>query len=91
MQKTATLNIRLNPDLKLRAEKLYGLFGITLSDAVAMFFSQSLLVGGLPFDLRLPERTESEYIAESLGILKGTIPAKTYNTVEEMFADINGE
>jgi len=56
MAKTATLNIRIDPETKEGVERLYSSFGITVSDAVSMFFRQSLLVGGLPFQLVRPER-----------------------------------
>jgi DNA-damage-inducible protein J len=53
--KTATLNIRIDPETKAGAEQLYASFGITVSDAVAMFLRQSLAVGGLPFPLVRPD------------------------------------
>ena len=54
MAKTAILNVRIDPETKNNAESLYSSFGITISDAINMFLHQSLLVGGLPFDLKNP-------------------------------------
>ena len=54
MAKTASLNIRIDPDIKRSAEKLFGSFGITVTDAVNMFLHQSLMIGGLPFEVRKP-------------------------------------
>jgi len=54
MAKTASLNIRINPETKASAEELYRDFGITITDAVNMFLNQSIMVGGLPFELRRP-------------------------------------
>lgn len=54
MAKTASLNIRIDPETKTSAEELFGAFGITLTDAVNMFLRQSLMVGGLPFELKKP-------------------------------------
>ena len=54
MARTANINIRTEPDIKAAAEALYSGFGITLSDAVNIFLHQSLIVGGLPFDMRQP-------------------------------------
>jgi len=51
--KTNVMSIRTEPQLKTDIEKLYGSFGITVSDAVNMFFHKSLMVGGLPFDLKI--------------------------------------
>ena len=54
MAKTASLNIRIDPETKRSAEKLFGSFGITITDAVNMFLHQSLMLGGLPFEVRKP-------------------------------------
>ena len=55
MSKTALITIRIEPEIKAEAEKLYASFGLNLSDAVNMFIHQSLLVKGLPFELKIPE------------------------------------
>ena len=47
--KTATFQMRINPDVKQRAEKLYASYGLTLTDAVNIFIQQSLNTNGLPF------------------------------------------
>lgn len=49
MAKAASLNIRVEPETKTKAEALFSHFGITLSDAVTMFLRQSIIDGGLPF------------------------------------------
>ena len=54
MAKTANLNIRIDPETKSSAENLFGMFGITVTDAVNMFLRQSIMVGGLPFELKQP-------------------------------------
>lgn len=54
MAKTATINIRIEPDIKIQAEELFSSFGITVSDAVNMFIRKSLMEGGLPFAVRQP-------------------------------------
>jgi len=55
MAKTASINIRLDQEVKQKAEILYKSFGITISDAVNIFLHQSLLVGGLPFEMKSPQ------------------------------------
>jgi DNA-damage-inducible protein J len=52
MTKTASLNIRLNEDIKKTAESVYSHYGLSLAEAVTVFIHQSCNVGGLPFDLR---------------------------------------
>jgi len=91
MPKTADLHIRIDPETKSGAEKLFSAFGITISDAINMFLHQSILVGGLPFELRQPRynaETESA-MQEALDIISGKVKAKTYLSVAEMNADID--
>ena len=54
MSKTAMLTVRIDPEVKSKVERLYASFGLNLADAVNMFIHQSLLVGGLPFELKNP-------------------------------------
>ena len=55
--KTATFQMRINPEVKQRAERLYASYGLTLTDAVNVFIQQSLQSEGLPF-LMSPENEE---------------------------------
>lgn len=52
--KTATFQMRINPEVKKKAERLYAGYGLTLTDAVNIFIQQSLREDGLPF-LMSPE------------------------------------
>ena len=58
MEKTATLNLRINPALKKDAESVLGRLGIPMSTAVDMFLNQIVLVGGIPFAVTLPNAPE---------------------------------
>lgn len=55
MEKSATLNLRVNPVLKERAEDILRQLGIPMSTAVDMFLNQVTLVGGIPFSVTLPK------------------------------------
>ena len=47
--KTATFQMRIKPEVKGRLEKIYADCGLALTDAVNIFFQQSMNVEGLPF------------------------------------------
>lgn len=47
--KTDTFRIRINPEIRSRLEQVYAKNGLTLTDAVNVFFQQSLNAGGFPF------------------------------------------
>ena len=47
--KTATFQMRINPEIKRRVEAVYAKQGLTLTDAFNIFIQQSLNENGLPF------------------------------------------
>lgn len=55
MEKSATLNLRINPTLKSDAETILARLGIPMSTAVDMFLNQVVLVGGIPFSVTIPK------------------------------------
>ena len=50
--KTANYNIRLDPEIKAKAEKTFANFGLNLSEAINVFLHTSILHCGFPFELR---------------------------------------
>ena len=50
--KTSTFQMRINPEIKAKVEKIYANCGMTLTDAINAFLQQSINVGGLPFLVR---------------------------------------
>ena len=55
MEKTATLNLRVNPTVKRRAESILAQLGIPMSTAIDMYLNQISLTGGIPFAVTLPK------------------------------------
>lgn len=59
MEKTATLNLRVNPTVKQRAEDVLTRLGIPMSTAIDMYLNQISLTGGIPFAVTLPKTPQS--------------------------------
>ena len=59
MEKTATLNLRVNPTVKSRAEEVLSRLGIPMSTAIDMSLNQIALTGGIPFAVTLPKVSSS--------------------------------
>ena len=55
MEKTATLNLRVNPTVKERAEAVLSKLGVPMSTAIDMYLNQISLTGGIPFAVTLPK------------------------------------
>ncbi len=54
MEKTTTLNLRVNPVVKQQAEAVLSRLGIPMSTAIDMYLNQISLTGGIPFRVALP-------------------------------------
>lgn len=57
MTKNETLHIRVNSEVKENAEKILNTLGLSISEAVNIFLCQVNLVGGIPFEIKLPNYT----------------------------------
>lgn len=91
MGKTATISMRVSPQIKAEAESLYASLGMTLTEAINVFLHKSILEGGLPFDVRQPRynaQTEAA-MREARDIISGKLPAESYGSAAEMFAALD--
>ena len=86
MEKTANINIWIDPETKNSAEELFAGFGITLADAVNIFLHMSVIEGGMPFEIKQPH-----FSAESREILSGNTPARHYSSAGELFRELDAE
>lgn len=57
MSKTAMIRARVEPGLKTQAESVLKKLGITPTEAISVFYSQIKLRKGLPFDVKIPNKT----------------------------------
>ena len=49
-----TIQVRTDETTKVQSSEIFQTLGITMSDAINMFLRQSILQGGLPFELKIP-------------------------------------
>lgn len=93
MAKTANINIRIDPETKLCAEKLFSSFGITITDAINIFLHQSIMEGGLPFEMKQPRyNSETEAaLNEARAIMNGQLQAKSYSCAHDLFEELDAE
>lgn len=57
MPKTAAISVRVDEELKTQAETVFQALGLTSSQAITIFYKQVSLQQGLPFAVRLPEKS----------------------------------
>ena len=66
MNKTATITVRLDPQVKQNAEMVLKKLGLTTSQAVSLFFTQVSLNQGIPFDVHIPNAATAKAIESGL-------------------------
>jgi DNA-damage-inducible protein J len=54
MAKSAMIRARINPELKDEAESIFTELGLSITEALTLFYQQVRLNRGLPFEVRLP-------------------------------------
>ena len=84
MAKTAMIRARVEPELKQEAEKVFTTLGISPTEAISLFYKQTALHNGLPFELRIP--TDETLVA--VRQVRSGKDQSTFSSVEEMRADL---
>lgn len=64
--KSANLYVRIELDVKQRAESVLSVLGISPSSAINMFYEQIILQKGLPFEVKIPPVDMSALSEEEL-------------------------
>jgi DNA-damage-inducible protein J len=83
MHKVATVNARMEPELKDKAETIFHKVGLSSAEAMRLFYKQVCLHNGLPFDVRIPSK-------ETIKAMRDADKRKTHkaNGVDELFDDL---
>jgi len=59
----ATIQVRTDETTKTQSSEIFQFLGITMSDAINMFLRQSIIHGGLPFELKIPKYNATTFNA----------------------------
>lgn len=86
---TTNISIRMDADLKAKADALFGELGMNLSTAFNIFVRQSLREGRIPFDISLnqPNKETIAAMLEAERIAKDS-SVKGYTDLDEMFDEL---
>lgn len=88
MAKTINLNIRVDEELKRKAEALFTELGLNMSTAMNIFLRNSVRYGGIPFDLRI-EKPNAETLAAIDDVNNNRNMSKTFDSVKALMEDLN--
>ncbi|MBU2493100.1 MAG: type II toxin-antitoxin system RelB/DinJ family antitoxin [Bacteroidetes bacterium] len=65
MNKSATIQARIDPNVKNKAQKILNKLNITMSEAISIFLTQVSLNKGIPFEIRIPNELTEETLLKS--------------------------
>lgn len=88
MAKTDTLHIRVEPDVKMKAEETLNDLGLSITEAVNVFLNQVILHDGIPFKIEKPKYNK-ETIQAMEDVKSGKNLSKTFDSVDEMFEELD--
>lgn len=83
-----SMNIRMDSDVKKKAEILFSEIGLNMTTAINIFLRQAIRENGMPFELTLntPNKQTIEAIHDGEQIIKKG--EARFNNADEMFADL---
>jgi len=84
MSRTATIQARIDPEIKIKAQEILNKLHISMSDAISIYLTQVTLQNGIPFDLKIPNKL-------TIDTLKKSEEGKEHhhvNTVDELFKEL---
>ena len=82
--KRAYINVRVNENVKHKAESVLKKLGLSMSDVINMLLNQINLKKGVPFDVKIPNAETRKAFEESEKDVNCTI----YNNPEEMYKSL---
>ncbi|MCL2360723.1 MAG: type II toxin-antitoxin system RelB/DinJ family antitoxin [Defluviitaleaceae bacterium] len=93
--KSASVNVRLYPELKEEAETIFAYHGLTLPEAITVFLNHARHAGGFPFELRSKKRWHDPVslaaLEECKEIASNPSAYKSFRSAEELFAFLDSE
>ena len=86
---TTNISIRMDSDLKAKADALFSELGMNLTTAFNIFVRQSIREGGIPFEISInqPNKETIAAMLEAERIAKDP-SVQGYNDLDEFFADL---
>ncbi len=83
MSNSATIQTRIDPNIKQQAKRILDTLGITMSEAIGAYLRQIVLRKGIPFELKIPNEATMQAV-EQLESGKGT----TFDNVDDFLKDL---
>lgn len=84
MARTATIQARIDPEIKTRAQRIFNTLNISMSEAISIYLTQVALHKGIPFDVKIP----NELTAATLRKSEEGKELNEVGSVDELFQEL---
>ena len=84
----ATINIRIDENLKKESESILSELGLGMTAAMTIFLKAVVRNNGIPFTLDIPNKKTLKAFKEVEDISSGKISAKKYKNVNDLRKDL---
>lgn len=84
MSKTAIIHTRIQPSIKLQVEDVLYKLGISISEAISIYFNQIAMQKGLPFDVKIPNKKTRKAISD----MKAGKNSKKFKSISGLMKDL---
>jgi len=81
MNKSATINARIDEQTKKKAQSILKILNIPMSEAISMFLRQIILHKGIPFEIKIP----NEVTLKAHELAKEGKEIHKYENLEDLF------
>jgi DNA-damage-inducible protein J len=79
-----TIQVRLDKQTKKRAQKVFQVLDISMSEAIKLFLRQVALQRGIPFEIRIPNDLTDRVLRES----EEGIDLHNSSSVDQLFEEL---
>ncbi len=66
MPRTATIQARIDPEIKKDAQAILSKLNISMSEAISLYLTQVALHKGIPFEIKIPNELTAETLTKSV-------------------------
>jgi DNA-damage-inducible protein J len=81
----ATIQVRLDKQTKNRAQKVFRMLDISMSEAIKLFLRQVAFHGGIPFEIKIPNAVTDKALRES----EEGIDLHRVSSVDQLFEELD--
>ena len=85
MAKTATIQTRVDPEIKRNAQKILSTLNISMSEAISLYLTQITLNRGIPFEIKIPNKLTAKTLNDS----ENRRELHKVSDVDELFQELN--